>query len=42
MDFYRIKQRRGKHGTVDVYPDFIVCRPEYASGVLEALWGPRR
>ena len=26
MDFYRIKQRRGKHGTVDVYPDFIVCR----------------
>lgn len=22
-------------------PDFIVCRPEYAAGVLDALWGSR-
>ncbi|MGA0863240.1 MAG: 3'(2'),5'-bisphosphate nucleotidase CysQ [Ilumatobacteraceae bacterium] len=22
-------------------PDFFVCRPEHADGVLEALWGPR-
>ena len=23
-------------------PDFFVCRPEHADGVLEALWGPGR
>lgn len=26
MDFYRIKQRRGKNGTLEVYPDYVICR----------------
>lgn len=26
MDFYRIKQRRGKNSTLEIYPDFIVTR----------------
>lgn len=26
MDFYRIKERTGKGGVVDVFPDFRVCR----------------
>lgn len=28
MDFYRIKQRRGKNGTLEVYPDYVICRSQ--------------
>ena len=29
MDFYKIKERSGKKGVVEIYPDFVVCRSKF-------------